>query len=678
MLGSTEKVPDKKKHVAQTVRKSGVGLFPGGPMSRKKVWLAQQAVWDITETGKESMPLACGYLKAAADADEVISSEMDIRIFNFGGGDTTFSMIQRMLLDEVPDIIGFSVFGWNPNIFSRVAETFHMLNPAGWVIFGGTHVTDQADRVMKIHEVDVVVNGEGEVTFCELLRAYLGGFSVNELAHIDGISFKDPEGKITTTAPRDRIVDLEEIPSPFLSGAMEMVNENGEFKYDVALMETNRGCPYKCAFCFWGGAIGTKLRAFSLDRLREEIEFFARYDVCNIVLCDANFGMTKYDEQFVEIMVKAREKYHFPRSVVTSWAKNKGKAFYRIIRRMKETGFHSSFTLALQTLHEPALELMGRKNMKVNDWKDLASWLQKEGLNLYGEMIWGCPGETYESFIEGYDNLAESTSCIATYPHLMLPNTDYSKNREEFEFVTWRGGKDDFEYVLSHKTMPIDENRKMHRFLFWSRIMSEYTVLRHIWAPLRKLAGIKQSEVLLSLDHWFDLRNDPVSEGLRACRAKVVDFFDAYAIEDGLHFIYGKKELDPLMYRWWDEEIVSRVPQHQKSFFTDLFRYEWQTRPIYDRYQKTVEELDGVLAEMSFDSQEYFIKDVDFQYPMPALIPKIIRDEEVDFQPEPTTLRLHFKKGFSDYISNHEFNAQFVGKTYEQLLENARDKIEQV
>jgi hypothetical protein len=105
-------------------------------MIRKKLWLVQKAVWDIKDTGLGSMPLASGYLKAMADSDERIHSEMDVKIFGFDGSDTVISMIQCMFSEEIPDIIGFSVYGWNLTTFGKIAETFRMYNPNGWVIFG--------------------------------------------------------------------------------------------------------------------------------------------------------------------------------------------------------------------------------------------------------------------------------------------------------------------------------------------------------------------------------------------------------------------------------------------------------------------------------------------------------------------------------------------------------------
>jgi hypothetical protein len=66
----------------------------------------QQGIWD---TALESMPLAIGYMKAAADADDTIRSEMDIRLFNFKGNDSALSITRRLLFDEIPEIMAFSI-----------------------------------------------------------------------------------------------------------------------------------------------------------------------------------------------------------------------------------------------------------------------------------------------------------------------------------------------------------------------------------------------------------------------------------------------------------------------------------------------------------------------------------------------------------------------------------------
>src|SRR5687768_16491722 len=101
----------------------------------------------------------------------------------------------------------------------------------------------------------MVANGEGEFLFRDIVKWYLAGGDPELLHQIQGVSFRRTDA-IVTTEPRPRIDRLDDIPSPLLTGAFPLLNDRDEFRYDVALLETNRGCPYKCAFCYWGGAIG--------------------------------------------------------------------------------------------------------------------------------------------------------------------------------------------------------------------------------------------------------------------------------------------------------------------------------------------------------------------------------------------------------------------------------------
>jgi radical SAM superfamily enzyme YgiQ (UPF0313 family) len=66
------------------------------------------------------------------------------------------------------------------------------------------------------HFIDVVINGEGEITFCELLSYYLGKGRIEE---IKGISYR-LNGQVIENPERPPIEDLSEIPSPYLEGIL--------------------------------------------------------------------------------------------------------------------------------------------------------------------------------------------------------------------------------------------------------------------------------------------------------------------------------------------------------------------------------------------------------------------------------------------------------------------------
>ncbi len=631
----------------------------------RSVFLVQQGVWEMP---LESMPLAAAYLKSVALADDRIRANTTISIHNFRGGTTNAVMANAMFTDGTPDVLAFSVMGWNHYSFGALAATFKQLNPEGWVVFGGPHVTDQAARVFRMFpEVDIVVNGEGEFTFRDILLRYLDGGGRHELHDVAGISFRDEDADVVTTEARGRIADLDEIPSPFLTGALDLTDAEGRFRYDVALMETNRGCPYKCAFCFWGGATGQKVRAFSMQRLRGELELFGKLKVHTVVACDANFGMLARDVEFVEALVETRDRYGFPRALETSWAKNKSKTFYRIVKMMKDAGMRSSFTLALQTLSDDALETMNRRNMKVNEWEDLAAWLDEEGLDCYAELIWGAPGETVESFMDGYDRLSRRVSRIAVYPILLLPNTDYMDKKERFGIKAVRGDNDDFEYVLSHDTMTFTENQRMQRFLFWARVVAENAVLRHTWGPLRHFAGITQSQVLRNLATWIDETDDPAAEPLRAYVATAAGGTGAFGA--AITYLYTDPEAKRMLGRWWAESVRPLVRAGHAALLDEVFRYDLLTQPAYRPRESGAD-----LPVVRIRGEDYYVREkVELAFDVPAVVTAIRTGADPTAVTGPRVVDLYYRTDCDSAVTstNHEIVMHYMGMPAEEVLSAA-------
>jgi len=637
-----------------------------GVGSKFKAVLVQQGVWDMP---LESLPLASAYMKATALDDPVIAARCEVEIANFKGGMSNAAMANSLFgSSEQIDVLAFSVLGWNYASFGALAATYKQINPDGWVVFGGTHVSNQAQRVFDAFPaVDIVVNGEGEFTFKDILLARINAPASGDFESIDGISFVQPSGQVVTTQSRERIEDLNLIPSPFLTGAIELTDASGDFKYDVALMETNRGCPYKCSFCYWGGAVGQKVRAFSIERLTQELELFARLKVHTIVACDANFGMLPADLEFVKAMIAMREKYGFPRALETSWAKNKSNTFYQIVKLMKDAGIKTSFTLALQTLNDEALGTMNRRNMKVNDWEDLVEWLDHEGLDCYAELIWGAPGETVESFMEGYDRLSRHVSRIAVYPMLLLPNTTYMERKEDYGIVSIRGDSDDFEYVLSHNTMTFEDNQRMQRFMFWARVVAENAVLRHSWVALRTIGGLAQSKVLQNLDSWIASVDDPAAVPLRGFLSSALGGTDAYGA--AITYLFADDDADRLLMRWWIESIEPLLPEKYVEVLREIFRYDLLTRPLDDSGQ--FRESETAPAVEIVEGEDYYVRYAEaLQFDVAGLIADMRAGRLLDLSVSPTVVDLLYRVGSGSAIrsTNHEIIVHFMGRTREEVL----------
>lgn len=617
------------------------------------VSIVQQSAWDMPV---ESMPLAAGYLKSVIEADPRMESGVCVRICNLAGGMSLTRMAGELFVDQIPEILAFSVLGWNYRNFGCLAETYKQLRPDGIVVFGGNHVANQADRVFReFPQVDVVVNGEGERTFADLVHFLLEHPGERDLGSIQGVSFRDVEGELQTTTNPERIADLDTVPSPFLTNSIPLLGETGKFRYDVVLMETNRGCPYQCSFCYWGGAVGQRVRSFSRERLAAELDLFGFYEVPAIVLCDANFGMLQADEEFVEDLIKTRERYGYPQALEGSWAKNKSARFHRIVKDLKNHGFKSSFTLALQTLSDDALTGMRRKNMKVNQWEGLADWLTEEGLDSYAELIWGAPGETPESFIAGFDRLAPKVSRVAVYPMLILPNTNYSAQREVHGFVTVRGEFDDFEYVLASRTCSFAENLEMQRFVFWARLLGENSYLRHVWRPLYDVAGLRHSEVIKSVMVAFEKSNDQAAADF----LKLVPVIaESPPVATALRQLYAQPELEQIVARWWFSDIVPLFPEKWTGFACDLYKYERWCRGVYG--EPDAEAPPGWKFE-KIDRDEYYVSDpVDFSYDVKTILANWATTRYVTPERAVVSYEFRGRVGLYENVDNHETALHYV------------------
>jgi hypothetical protein len=79
--------------------------------------------------------------------------------------------------------------------------------------------------------------------------------------------------------------------------------------------------------------------------------------------------------------------------------------------------------------------------------------------------------------------------------------------------VTVRGQQDDFEYVLANRSSTLSENLRMQRFMYLARILGENQYFKRLWAPARRLAGLSQSQVIMSLRAWLDRSQHPGGPG---------------------------------------------------------------------------------------------------------------------------------------------------------------------
>ena len=299
--------------------------------------------------------------------------------FDDGALRATFDFRPRLVWDEVllratadrSNVYLFSNYVWNHDENMRLSAVVKQANPNSLTIHGGPNTPKyrpDVERFFAEHpDVDVAVHGEGEQTFAELLAALVGSvgdgpIDLAPLEAVTGLSFRH-RGEVVTTGERDRIADLDTVPSPILSGLFDGFIPAGPLG-GVAL-ETNRGCPYGCTFCDWGSATLSRIRKFDLDRIFAELEWCAKNQVQTVGIADANFGVFERDVEIAEKIAELKATYGYPKNIGNNYAKNTVKHLSKIIEIFTEAGIVAEGKMSMQSFDDETLAIIRRKNIKV-------------------------------------------------------------------------------------------------------------------------------------------------------------------------------------------------------------------------------------------------------------------------------------------------------------------------
>jgi anaerobic magnesium-protoporphyrin IX monomethyl ester cyclase len=113
------------------------------------------------------------------------------------------------------------------------------------VVWGGVHPSLLPEQTLKDKNVDIIVQGEGEETFFELVKALEKD---EPLSQVKGIWYKE-NGEIKRTESRP-FIDLNKQPA--LSYHLVDLSRYSMriFGIDHIWFSTSRGCPYNCGFCY--------------------------------------------------------------------------------------------------------------------------------------------------------------------------------------------------------------------------------------------------------------------------------------------------------------------------------------------------------------------------------------------------------------------------------------------
>jgi radical SAM superfamily enzyme YgiQ (UPF0313 family) len=301
------------------------------------------------------------------------------------------------------DVAGFSVYVWNERLSLAIARRLKERSPKTLIVFGGPQVPDRSEPWLRANPfVDVAVHGEGEAVFTTLLdRAGADNSATRDWDGIPGISFLHADGTYEQRPKGTRIVDLAEIPSPFLAGTFEPLLAANPQKGWVMIWETNRGCPFSCTFCDWGSATNAKVARFELERVLAEIEWMGEHRIGFVFCADANFGMLKRDIDIARAVVEVKDRLGFPFSFSVQNTKNATERAYEIQLLLNRSLNAYGVTLSLQSTNQDTLANIKRANISSDSYRELQRRFAADGIYTYTDLILGLPGESYDGFADG-------------------------------------------------------------------------------------------------------------------------------------------------------------------------------------------------------------------------------------------------------------------------------------
>ncbi len=167
----------------------------------------------------------------------------------------------------------------------EVAKAVKAARPDVPVILGGWHPSTLAEQSLTAPYIDVVVRGQGEVTFGEILDRFLAR---STLEGIHGCSYRNADGRIIHNPPR-RTVNISELPPK----AYHLVDIEPYAKLcgrRWIYYTSSHGCPYDCSFCSNASLYGRAWNALPAERVVQElVDVVKRFRLDLVSIVDDNF-----------------------------------------------------------------------------------------------------------------------------------------------------------------------------------------------------------------------------------------------------------------------------------------------------------------------------------------------------------------------------------------------------
>ena len=427
--------------------------------------------------------------------------------------------LRNRISEQAPDVLATSHYQWNSNLNLAILKQVKEKNPSTITVMGGPNFNGV--DLNWIHNffqerpnLDAYIYGEGEWSFTRFVELLQGNDK-----KIYNIPFEELPGSVFYLDKKlNKIINnlknfverlnLTDHPSPYLTGVLDPFLADPHL---APIIETNRGCPYACTFCNWGNATQEKINQFSLETIKEEVKYICentRNLTGFLYIADANFGILRRDMEIAKLIRNFTDERNFPKYVYIYFAKNTNDTIIDIADTLKTV---TSMSMSKQTMNQETLVNIKRKNIPIEQYDVLREKCHEKGIETFCELIYGLPGESYQSFVDGVKESARNDVRVTMYANLMLHGTEGStmQHREKYGIKTayraiprYISSNNELlalefeEVVIETNDLPMEDFFRVRFFQFLF-----YTFTSEIFLELSHALSINGSDYVTLIEH---------------------------------------------------------------------------------------------------------------------------------------------------------------------------------
>lgn len=370
-----------------------------------------------------NIPLAAAFnisaLKSARGQKDNLIKLLDLRILERLKTDVLGDQgVISAICEANPAVLCMTLYVWNVQRGLFIASMVKRILPQAKIVIGGPEVTKDNEWVLRHPAVDAGVFGEGESRIFSVLEVILGNSSCNQ---IPGTFFKTKNELNFNDLPTYAF-DLNSCPYPYINGSL-----NTEL-YSTAFVETARGCPFKCRYCFYHKSF-KGIRLHSTGRLLELFKhlYSKSSRVSEIYLMDPTFNARPDFRDILSILKELRHE----KDIKLHTELRSDLLTDDDTKLFRDAGLRSA-EIGLQSSNPVALKLAGRKGNPESVMAG-AKKLKDQGIEVTTGIILGLPGDTPEGFTKTLNDLKRSEAYSVIHPFTLsvLPGTEFRTNAKK-------------------------------------------------------------------------------------------------------------------------------------------------------------------------------------------------------------------------------------------------------